>query len=198
MIKKETKVFNVNSIKEYAEEYFIELNSTLNLVDLSDLDKIINCFKGIKNTHNTLYSIGNGGSSSISDHLVCDVTKGFFDKNQSIKSFSLVSNTSMITAISNDHDFTQVFKKQLEYYLITNDVVFAISSTGDSENIVKAVQYANERNIQTISLTGFNGGKLKKISKYNLHVNINNYGIVEDIHQSLMHIISQYLKHHKK
>ena len=198
MMENDTKIFNVSSINQYAEEYFNEFNRASKLVDLRELDKIVNCFIKIRNTQNTLYSIGNGGSSTIADHLVCDITKDPLGKDHNIRTHSLVSNISLITAISNDYDYEQVFKKQLEYYLISNDVLFAISSSGNSANILKAVQYANERGVQTISLTGFSGGELKKISKYNLHVNVNIYGIVEDVHQSLMHIISQYLKHQIK
>jgi phosphoheptose isomerase len=100
----------------------------------------------------------------------------------------------MITAIGNDMSFAEIFVYQLSTLAKPGDVLITISSSGDSENIVRAALWAKEHDVPVISMTGFSGGRSSKIADVNLHVTADNYGVIEDVHQSLMHILAQYVR----
>ena len=134
----------------------------------------------------TVYVGGNGGSAAIANHLCCDFMKG-----SGIKTVSLSSNVPLITAIGNDYGYQQVLAKQLGYLGCSGDVVILISSSGQSANIKQAVIEAKSKGIKIIGLSGFDGGYLADNSDISLHVNYDNYGIVEDVHQMLMHSLAQ-------
>ena len=104
------------------------------------------------------------------------------------------SNIELISAIANDIKYDDVFSFQLSRLASIGDCLITISSSGNSKNIINAIRWAKKNNIKTISLNGFDGGKAKNLSDYSINVPCNNYGIVEDLHQSIMHIISQSLR----
>ena len=114
--------------------------------------------------------------------------------NLKVKSISLASNFSLISAIANDIHYDQIFSFQIEKLCKKNDILFLFSVSGNSKNLVNAIKKAKDIGVKTISLTGFNGGKLSKMSDLNLNFPIANYGIVEDCHISIMHYLSQYLR----
>ena len=118
------------------------------------------------------------------------------------KILSLVNNVETLTAISNDHDYSEIFKYQAESLADKGDIFIIISSSGNSENVVKLAKWANINNNKVISFTGFKGGRLKKLSHININIEENNYGRVEDSHHILMHLIMHYIilnsKHIKK
>lgn len=142
----------------------------------------------------TIYTCGNGGSSSIAEHLVCDFIKGASTDSEIDPKVVPLLTTPVITAIANDIGYEEVFSYQLEKYASTGDVLLCVSSSGNSPNIIKAIEVANMKEMLTLSFVGFNGGKAKEISDFSLHINSNNYGIVEDAHHILMHIFAQYLR----
>ncbi len=185
--------FSTESSIKYTKEYFDNMLSAQSHIDLEDLPDIIKTIQETIKSGSIVYSMGNGGSSAIAEHLVCDFTKGCFTHNSRLKSFSLNSNTSLLTAISNDFSYKEGFSKQLEYYIEPDDIILLISSSGNSENIIRAIDYANKNNIKSISFTGFDGGRAKELATMNIHIPIDNYGIIEDLHQSMMHIIAQYI-----
>jgi len=100
----------------------------------------------------------------------------------------------MITAIGNDISYDEIFRQQLVYYLQPGDALLLVSSSGNSPNVVNACKYAKERGAPTIAFVGFKGGELKRLADCVIHVEIDNYGIAEDTHQSLMHVLTQFLK----
>ena len=154
---------------------------------------------GVGKAGGTVWVAGNGGSAAISDHTVCDVTKGTHaDGMPPFKSVSLASNGPMLTALANDYSYDEVFSRQLEYYLKPEDAVLLVSSSGNSPNVVKACEYANARGVPTIAFTGFSGGKLKEMAKVSVWIPVDNYGMTEDIHQSLIHVITQYISKNRK
>jgi len=141
---------------------------------------------------NKIYCIGNGGSASISNHFVCDLVKGMnYDKN--FKLFSLSSNIEVITAISNDIKYEDIFSFQIEKYAEKNDILIAISSSGKSKNILKGIKAAKKKLMKIVSLTGFNGGEVIKLSDFNININSKNYGVIEDMHSFIMHLVCQKL-----
>ena len=142
-----------------------------------------------------IFICGNGGSASISNHFVCDHQKGSSMGTKLMPGIiSLSSNIEIITAISNDISYDHIFSYQLERLAKPGDGLITISSSGNSKNIILAIECAKNKKLTTISLNGFNGGKANKISQISLNVPSRNYGVVEDIHQSIMHILSQSLR----
>ena len=179
---------------EFVEDYYQQYIRVLNSFDKSSLEPVLNTFLDVRDKGGTLWVAGNGGSAAIGDHTVCDVTKGTHTEGQpTIKSISLSSNTAMLTALGNDLDYEQVFSQQLKYYLGKNDALLLVSSSGNSPNVVKACEYANSRGVPTTAFVGFKGGKLRDIAKHCVWIPIENYGMAEDAHQSLMHVTTQYI-----
>ena len=179
---------------EFVENYYQQYIRVLNAFDKSSLEPVLDTFLDVRDKGGTLWVAGNGGSAAIGDHTVCDVTKGTHAEGQpTIKSISLTSNTAMLTALGNDLDYEQVFSQQLKYYLGKNDALLLVSSSGNSPNVVKACEYANSRGVPTIAFVGFKGGKLRRIAKHCVWIPIENYGMAEDAHQSLMHVTTQYI-----
>ena len=182
---------------EFVEDYYQQYIRVLNAFDKSSLEPVLDVFLDVRDKGGTLWVAGNGGSAAIGDHTVCDVTKGTHTEGQpTIKSISLSSNTAMLTALGNDLDYEQVFSQQLKYYLGKNDALLLVSSSGNSPNVVKACEYANSRGVPTIAFVGFKGGKLRQIAKHCVWIPIENYGMAEDAHQSLMHVTTQYIMAH--
>ena len=179
---------------EFVQDYYQQYIRVLNAFDKSSLQPVLDTFLDVRDKGGTLWVAGNGGSAAIGDHTVCDVTKGTHTEGQpTIKSISLTSNTAMLTALGNDLDYEQVFSQQLKYYLGKNDALLLVSSSGNSPNVVKACEYANSRGVPTIAFVGFKGGKLRDIAKHCVWIPIENYGMAEDAHQSLMHVTTQYI-----
>ena len=192
------KKFPLNRIsnsKEFYLSYVNQKNNLLQNINFTELDKIINLLKKCFKNNNTVYTCGNGGSASLADHFTCDFIKQSNNKtNLKIKSISLTANFSLISAIANDINYDKIFSFQIEKLCKKNDILFLFSVSGNSKNLLEAVKTANKIGVKTVSFTGFNGGKLSKISDLNLNFSMANYGIVEDCHTSIMHYLSQYLR----
>ncbi|MAZ68118.1 MAG: phosphoheptose isomerase [Candidatus Marinimicrobia bacterium] len=185
----------ITKSKDYYFNYLDQKNALLKNIDLKVLDKIINLLKTSKKNKSIIYTCGNGGSSSLSDHFTCDFIKQTNNKtNLKIKSVSLTSNFALISAISNDISYNQIFSFQIKKLCKKNDILFMFSVSGNSPNLLEAAKVARKIGLKIISLTGFDGGKLSKLSDLNLNFPIANYGIVEDCHTTIMHYLSQYLR----
>ena len=182
------------SVSEFVIDYADRYGRALKAMDMVALEKAIDLVSTAARNGRRIYSIGNGGSAAISDHLCCDFTKGTYcDGHPTIAAQSMNANVALYTAIANDFGFEQVFERQVDFVGEEGDVLMAISSSGNSENIIKAVRAARARNMSSIGLSGFSGGKLAEECDVSLHVNENNYGIVEDCHQSIMHVMAQVI-----
>ena len=143
----------------------------------------------------TVHVCGNGGSAGISNHLVCDHLKCIqTDTDLMPRVNSLSANIQMITAIANDISYDECFVYQLRTLAQSGDILVTVSSSGDSENVVRAAQWARDNEVDVISMTGFTGGRTGALASIHLNVEGDNYGVVEDTHQSLMHILAQYLR----
>ena len=176
----------MNTIQNYKEN-LISTIENLNEIEILNLrDEIINA----RDNNNFIYVFGNGGSASTASHIVCDLLKGCsYNKAKKIKIISLNDNIPTITAYSNDVNYTEVFLEQLKNFLTPTDLVIGISGSGNSINVIKAIEYANELGANTVGITGFDGGVLKKIAKVSVNANINNMQISEDIHIIVLHIL---------
>ena len=182
-------------LKNYFDNYLNELNTCVNEQTQRDLKKITNFLLIKYKKKKNIFVCGNGGSAAIANHFECDHKKILSEtKKINPRIISLCSNNPLITAIANDFSYDQVFKKQLQYLSNNDDVLITISSSGNSQNIIEAIKFAKKKSIKVISFTGFNGGRSKVTCDMNLHVNSNNYGIIENLHHAYMNIISQYIK----
>lgn len=176
----------------FVNKYISILKSKLDEIDHHVFDQIISCLLDVSKNSASVYIIGNGGSSATGSHMVNDLGSGLSRKGLlDLKIFNLSDNIASVTALGNDVGFDNIFYYQLFNKLQSNDVLIAISCSGNSPNILKAVKYAKERKNKIISLTGFDGGYLKELSDISYHVQTNkgDYGIVEDMHMILDHMI---------
>ena len=184
-----------SSIKEFSLDYIRLRYNDISKINFNILEKIIKLLEVTIKSGNTLFVCGNGGSSAISNHFVADYLK-YARTNTTIKPkiISLSNNLETITAISNDFNFIDVFSYQLESLGKKGDVLLTISSSGTSKNILKVLATAKKQKIKTISFSGFGGGKAHKIADYGIALKSRNYGIVEDLHHTLMHFICQFIR----
>ena len=184
----------VYSLEEFHKEYSRRLSLALSQIDPKSLDEVYNSLLKCVKSNSTIFTCGNGGSSSIAEHLVCDFVKGA-STNSDIqpKVFPLLS-TPILTAVANDISYDEVFSFQVAKYSQKNDLLLSVSSSGNSENIIKAIEKAKSMDLLTISFVGFDGGRVKEISDLVVHVEVDNYGLAEDAHHALMHIFAQYLR----
>jgi D-sedoheptulose 7-phosphate isomerase/D-glycero-D-manno-heptose 1,7-bisphosphate phosphatase len=142
-----------------------------------------------------IFSCGNGGSASVANHMQCDHVKGVgTNTDLSPHVLSLSANVELLTAIANDTGYENVFVYQLQAQSEPGDVVLAVSSSGRSPNIVRVLTWAREQGLGTIALTGFDGGPARDIAEVSVHVDCTNYGVVEDLHQAIMHALAQYIR----
>jgi D-sedoheptulose 7-phosphate isomerase/D-glycero-D-manno-heptose 1,7-bisphosphate phosphatase len=142
-----------------------------------------------------IFSCGNGGSAAIANHLQCDHLKGVStDTDLAPRVVSLASNVELITAVANDIAYDDVFAYQLRAQARAGDVLVAISSSGRSPNIIRALTTARDCRVATIALTGFGGGDAGRVADVHIHVDATNYGIIEDLHQAIMHALAQYIR----
>ena len=142
-----------------------------------------------------IFSCGNGGSASIANHMQCDHVKGIRTATDlSPHVLSLTANVELLTAIANDMGYENIFVYQLQSQSEPGDVLLTVSSSGRSPNIVRALTWAREQGLRTIAVTGFGGGAARDTAEISIHVDCTNYGIVEDLHQAIMHALAQYIR----
>lgn len=180
---------------EYAKAYFERLAQASATLDLDAVTAAGAILAEAAKTGRSIYSCGNGGSAAIANHLVCDCLKGV-RANTSLKPkvYSLSTTVELLTAIVNDIGPDQMFSYQLQSLGASGDILIAISSSGASPNIIAALREAKALGLKTIAMTGFGGGEAAKLADVSLHVDSRNYGLVEDTHQSIMHILAQYMR----
>jgi D,D-heptose 1,7-bisphosphate phosphatase len=143
----------------------------------------------------TVFSCGNGGSASIANHLQCDHTKNIGKSTDLLpRVMSLSGNVEVLTAIANDHAYADIFTHQLRSQSRPGDVLVAVSSSGRSANIVTALRWARDHGLRTVALTGFDGGEARTLADVCVHVDGTNYGVIEDLHQAIMHALAQYIR----
>ena len=177
---------NIQENKEY-----------LSHINLESVEKIALKIDETRKNNRTVYVAGNGGSSSTASHFVNDLIKATINKNKNlIKAISLSDNVPLLTAVSNDINYSDIFRFPLESLSSEGDMLIVISASGNSKNLINAVDYCNQNNIYTVGLLGFDGGTLnKKVNLSNLiQTEPNKYELVENMHMVICHLISSYLK----
>ena len=181
----------------YKKEIDQYLNTEIEIIKSLDHDvinQIMNEIRASQERGGCIYICGNGGSAATASHYCCDFNKGVSGEEQLNTNFICLSdNTSTITAIANDISYDEIFSYQLKNRIKPNDLLFVISGSGNSKNIVRAMEVVKEKKNRIIGLCGYDGGKVKELSDICLHVNINNMQIVEDIHMILNHCMMYVL-----
>lgn len=176
-------------MKTVINEY---INNLKNAFDKLNQDEIVKCavlLNKARIDEKTVYIIGNGGSAATASHFVCDFNKDFDDNKKRFKVICLNDNISAIMSVANDMSYDDIFVEQLKNLIEKDDVLIAISGSGNSKNILKAVDFANSVNAVTIGFTGFDGGELKKIAQYSVNANVNNMEMSENIHIVVCHLL---------
>jgi phosphoheptose isomerase len=179
----------------FVADYARLLATALQSVPASDIERAATILKRAIESDRLIFSCGNGGSAAIANHLTCDCSKGIStDTALRPRVVSLSATVELITAIANDIDYAEIFVHQLKNAARPGDVLVTISSSGNSENIVRALAWAKANGLATIAMSGFSGGRSATLADVSLHTTGENYGVVEDAHQSLMHILAQYVR----
>jgi D-sedoheptulose 7-phosphate isomerase len=172
--------------------YSSRVNSVLNQVNLNELENALRVILNTSKIGGRVWLIGNGGSAATSSHFATDLSRCTNEYGQPLKAISLCDNTGLITAIGNDFSFEDIFIKQLQNLGEKGDLLISISASGNSINLIKAVEFAKTCSISTLSFVGFDGGVLKKLSDNSIYVqtDIGDYGVAEDCHSIICHYIS--------
>ncbi len=172
--------------------YYDREKKAIDSLDRKEINDAMNALLDAYERGATIYVMGNGGSSATASHMVCDFNKGTcYELDKKFKFVCLNDNIPLIMAISNDDSFENIFVYQLKDRLKKEDVVLAISGSGNSHNVIKAVDYAKEVGATIIGVTGYSGGKLRQKADYFLHVPVDDMQITEDLHMGFDHLIMQ-------
>jgi D-sedoheptulose 7-phosphate isomerase len=188
------QTYTMDSMASYLKEYGEQTAMAYKNINPNSVNALAETLAQAIKRGAMIYTCGNGGSATIADQMSTDWGKGIsVDNHIQARVVSLSSNTGNITAYGNDVGYDLVFAEQLKTLAQAGDVLVCVSSSGNSPNVLAAVEQAKKMKVKTISFTGFDGGKLKPATDINVHVPIKNYGVVEDCHQGIMHIAAQYL-----
>lgn len=179
------------------KDYISEINTyleheidTLKALDVNEINAALNLLLETFENGNTVFVFGNGGSSATASHFQNDFNKGVSEHTEKKFNFQCLNdNVATVMAVANDIGFEEVFRFQLVGHMKPGDVVLAISGSGNSKNVLNAVEYAKSQGAKVIGLTGFGGGKLKELSDVSLHVPVNSMQITEDIHMVFDHLM---------
>lgn len=192
------EVFAKDDVKSFVEGYASASRTALDSIDPEVVTQARDAIEKCVNNYGTIYLAGNGGSAAICDHIVCDFLKGtYHPKHPPLQSVSMTENIALYTAIANDFGFEEVFEWQVNSRMREHDLLIAVSSSGNSENVIRAVDAANAKSLMTIGLSGFTGGRLKDVSKISIYVPVHNYGVVEDAHQGILQMIAQIIANNR-
>lgn len=177
------------------EDYLDCLKKTIEHLDIDAINQTLNVLSKAYNDEKNIFIMGNGGSASTASHYVCDFNKGICaDRSKKFKMISLADNVPSMLALANDVGYEFIFVEQLKCLFSPGDYVIGISGSGNSVNVIKAIEYANQNSGITLAFTGYSGGRLKTLADYNIHVDINDMQISEDIHMMLDHLMMRVLK----
>ena len=191
------RLFNEStSLADYANRYATYLTELLAQLDCDAIERVGRIFEHARHADATIFLVGNGGSAATASHFANDF--GFGTRKAGGKAYrtlSLTDNVAFVTAAANDVGYDMVFVEQLKSFMKEGDVVVGISASGNSPNIVKAVEYAMEHGAFTVGVTGFDGGRLREIAHESVHIATpqSDYGPVEDMHLVLSHLLASYL-----
>jgi D-sedoheptulose 7-phosphate isomerase len=178
--------------------YIDQLKNALDALPISDISKTAKLIENSYKKGKQIFIVGNGGSAATASHMACDLQKTTLHKNYAItkriKAICLNDNIPLITAWSNDFSYAESFCQQLKVLGNKGDLLIVITASGNSENILKILKTASSMGVKNVALLGFNGGKAKNLADSQILVKSDHYGIVEDAHIIIVHMMTEYLK----
>jgi D-sedoheptulose 7-phosphate isomerase len=181
--------------------YKKSVHSTIDALDLGEIEKLLDLLVEAYKNEKFVFVIGNGGSAANASHLAQDLAKGTKknpNQTRRLKALSLTDNLPFITAQGNDEGYDSIFEQQLRTFASQGDLLISISGSGNSPNIIKAVEWANKNGMTTVGITGFDGGKLKKIAHHSVNVVLNDMCTSESIHSIIFHYVILELRERLK
>lgn len=182
----------INELNAYREREIAVLNS----LDLNSVNQVMNVLEDARLHGKRIFICGNGGSAATASHYCCDFNKGVSENQNDKYNFECLNdNIPTLMAVSNDIGYEEVFRFPLKNKMKSGDILIGISGSGNSKNVVNAMEYAKSIGGTTIAIVGYSGGKMKEMADYNIHVNINDMQISEDIHMMLDHMMMYVLSH---
>ena len=185
-------------MQEYINTYRAELIRHVEAINPEQVMQLVAALVAAWQQDKQVFVLGNGGSAATANHFACDFGKNAVQAGKRrFRMLSLSSNVEAITALGNDIGFDEIFSQQLMNLLNPGDVVLAISASGNSPDVIKAVNYAKERGATVLALAGFEGGKLKELSDVCLVARMDSYERIEDIHLIILHMVTCYVKDHQ-
>ncbi|MEX2303458.1 MAG: SIS domain-containing protein [Bryobacterales bacterium] len=177
----------------FPTEYKAKLVATLDTIDLDKVDEIIGILARARDEDRQIFVCGNGGSAATANHFACDMVKGAsYGKDKRFRITALSEQIPTMTAYANDVGYDVVFVEQLKNFARQGDVLIALSGSGNSPNVIRAVEYAKSIGCQTIGLSGRDGGKLKPLVALNVHIEDDHMGRIEDAHMAICHMIGYH------
>lgn len=181
------------------QRYLDELKKTLENIDQDKIKKLADKILEVRERGGHVFIIGNGGSAVNASHLACDLTKGtlnrFYDpKHKRLRVVSLTDNLATITALANDLAYDEIFSQQLRNLVGVGDLIIVLTGSGKSKNIINAVELGKRSGAYVFGLLGFDGGEVVNLADDSIIVPSQNYGIIEDVHLSIGHIITSLIK----
>ncbi len=180
--------------RPHIDNYFVKLKETIDRISKDELNSLMNLLETARNNGSTVFIMGNGGSAATASHYVCDFNKGVsLNQEKKYRFICLNDNIPSMMAYGNDMSYEDIFVYPLKTYFRPGDIVIGISGSGNSRNVVKAIEYANENEGISVALTGYDGGRLKQISQYNVHIPVDDMQIAEDLHMVLDHCMMKIL-----
>ncbi len=190
------KEYSLNFESDELRAYSKRIFNTLSQISQVKIDDAIKIILDTASKGGSIWIIGNGGSAATASHFAADLSRCVDQFGTPIRAISLCDNGALISAIGNDFGFEYIYLKQLVNNVKSSDLLFVISASGNSINLIKALDYCNSRNITSIALTGFDGGQAAKICSHslNLRTHIGDYGVAEDSHSVVCHYLSSKLR----
>ena len=182
----------INELNAYREREIAVLNS----LDLNSVNQVMNVLEDARLHGKRIFICGNGGSAATASHYCCDFNKGVSENQNDKYNFECLNdNVPTLMAVANDIGYEEVFRFPLKNKMKSGDILIGISGSGNSKNVFNAMEYAKSIGGTTIAIVGYSGGKMKEMADYNIHVNINDMQISEDIHMMLDHMMMYVLSH---
>ena len=175
----------------FTDSYRSQLIETITSIDSAKVNQAIEWFREARDNQRHIFLCGNGGSASTASHFTTDIVKGAsFERDRRFRILALTDSLATLTAYSNDVSYDCVFEEQLKNFAEKGDLVMAISGSGNSANVLRAVEYGNTIGCKTIGLTGRDGGKLRALAQLNIHIPSQHMGRIEDAHLIVCHMIA--------
>jgi D-sedoheptulose 7-phosphate isomerase len=183
------------TVSDHVADYLERLSDSLSEIHAGRVSELGDILYRAYHMGSSVFIVGNGGSASTASHMAADLAKNTIGPHMTrFRVLSLNDNMSLVTALANDDGYENVFREQLINLIRPSDVLIAISASGNSPNVLRAIEYATSRHAQTVGLLGFDGGRALELVDHAIHVRSHDYGVIEDAHLILNHILVEYFQ----